>query len=236
MSIILSTGTRNAMVGKPDTLTAATISFTVTTNVISDSGNALLSSGFRPGDSVVISGTTSNNMVTRIKESEVMTAGTMVVEDALATESAGTSFTISTVGGKAYADIYRNHVIGIYSGSAPSTADTIETGTLLCLLTKASGAFTPGTATNGLNYDESAIAAGVASGGGEIISGVGLVAGTAGYYRRYDNGYITGTTTTGKRTQGTVGSSNADLILTSVTVAIGATITASSDTAIEPAS
>jgi len=103
-----------------------------------------------------------------------------------------------------------NGIIALYSGSQPATADAAETGDLLGLVTLASGAFTPGVATNGLEMGTSA--AGVLSkAAAEVWSGVGLAAAstgtTAGWFRWYDNAMTTGISTTAVRVDGAIGGS-----------------------------
>ena len=237
MAFILSTGTRNALLGKQDTITAATLAAVDTAGVytITDSGNALLTSGFRPGDTITISGftgTPANNQITTVTKvwadgSAMQIAGTLV------NDAAGETVTITAVG-KAFKDIFRNGIIRIYSGSAPATADAEETGTLLLKITKASGTLVAGTSTNGLNFD--AIASGILSKDSETHSGVGLVDGTAAYYRMYDNGEITLASTTSKRVQGTVGTSGTQFVLSSTSIVSLATTTLDTHNITQPAS
>jgi len=109
-------------------------------------------------------------------------------------------------------DIMVNGVIGIYGGaSQPATADAVETGTLLMLLTLSSGAFTAGVATNGLNMGTSTDGV-LAKAAGETWSGVGLAAAGAGtvatYFRWYDNDYVTGASTSAIRVDGAIGTSS----------------------------
>lgn len=237
MAFLLSTGLRNALLGKQDTITAATLSADETGGeyFILDSGNALLTSGFRPGDTITISGftgTPANNQITTITKvwadgSKMQIAGTLV------DDAAGESVTITAVG-KSFKDVFRNGIIRIYSGSAPATADAAEANTLLLKITKSSGALVAGTAANGLNFD--AVVAGVLSKNADTHSGVGLVDGTAGYYRMYDNGEITLESTTSKRCQGTVGTSGTQFILSSTSIVVAATTTLDTHNITQPAS
>ena len=118
---------------------------------------------------------------------------------------------------------YANGVIGIFGGaSQPVDADSIETGTLLCLVTLASGAFVAGQAANGLGLD--APVAGVLSKAvAETWSGNGLAAAGTGtvatYFRFYANDYTTGASTTAKRFDGLISTSaTAELQMTNTTV------------------
>lgn len=72
-------------------------------------------------------------------------------------------------------------VIDLLSGPMPTAANDAQTGTLLARITKASGAWVAGTATNGLVYDVSTNTAGIHS--GDTWSGVVLATGTVGYAR-----------------------------------------------------
>ena len=70
-----------------------------------------------------------------------------------------------------------------------------------------------------------------------VWSGVGLAAGTAGWFRCYANDYVTGLSTTALRFDGTVGTSasTAQLVLPSVSVALSQTITVDTGTLTQPA-
>lgn len=126
---------------------------------------------------------------------------------------------------------YANGVIGIFGGATqPADANDAETGNLLCLLTDNGGAFTPGTATNGLTFE--APTGGVLSKTtAQVWSGVGLpAAGSSGtlatYYRHYDNSYTTGASTTAKRFDGAISTSSlAEMQLSVATIVDGAPVT-----------
>ena len=124
---------------------------------------------------------------------------------------------------------YANGVLAIYGGaSQPADAEDTEAGTLLALITLASGAFTPGVATNGLNFD--APSAGVLSKAvAETWSGNGLAAAgtgtTATYFRFYANDYDTGASPTGLRFDGAIGTtSTAELQMSVTTIVEGAPV------------
>ncbi len=225
MAFKMSTGLVNSLMGKQDTITAATLAAVAATSKITDSGNGLLAAGFRPGDTITISGFTgdvANNQITTV-ESVASDGSDMVVAGTLVNDAAGESVTITSVS-KAFKDVFRNAVIRIYSGTVPANADADEgAGTLLLEISKDSVAITPGTSTNGLNFD--AIVDGLLSKNADTWSDVGIDTGTAAWWRMYDNGRITGASSTAKRCDGLVGTSGVTLILSSTSIVLAATTT-----------
>lgn len=130
----------------------------------------------------------------------------------------------------------------IYSGTPPASADSALPGgsTLLCVISVDSGA-------TGGTFAEPA--AGVISKtGGETWSGLGLAAGTAGWFRFH--ALATDETTTRARSaaadpgtgadyerfDGTIGVSGADMNLSNTSIAVGATQTITSFSVTLPAS
>jgi hypothetical protein len=216
MALMLSTGARQAQAGARDSITAATISFDAATKEVRDSENGLFNAGFRPGDPIKISGSGSND-----KWDEVVSVASdgskLVVSGTLVNESAGATVTIKAAG-KSFKDIFRNHEVRLFSGSPPSSADDAE-GVCLAIITKGGETMTPGTSTNGMSFGEPS--GGVINKADEVQQGLGLVAGTAGYYRCYDNGVVTGESATAKRMQGTVGTTSGDLRLTTTSISPG---------------
>lgn len=108
--------------------------------------------------------------------------------------------------------IMANSRIDIYSGTQPTSADAVETGTLLMTLTINSGDFTPGSPTNGLNMGTSTDGV-LSKAAAEVWSGVGkAAAGTsgtiAGWFRWRANNDVAGATTTGIRLDGAIGTSS----------------------------
>lgn len=126
-----------------------------------------------------------------------------------------------------------NFVIGLYSGTQPATANDAEgAGSLLCLVTLASGAFTPGQPTNGLNFNGptdgvlSKPGAATWSGNGLAAAGAGT---TATWFRVYPNGYTTGASTTAVRYDGAISTSaTAELQMTNTTVVNGVPVSITS--------
>lgn len=106
--------------------------------------------------------------------------------------------------------------IDVYSGSRPESPDVAATGTKLYTLSASGGG-------GGLHLAAAAAGKAIAKAAAEIWQGVGLANGTAGYYRLRTGADTGGTdSTTAVRLDGTVGTSGADMNLTSVSVAVGA--------------
>jgi hypothetical protein len=104
--------------------------------------------------------------------------------------------------------IMTNSIIGIYSGTQPDDADDIETGVLLAWITVASGAFTPGQTTNGLNLHTVSTAGVIPKATAEVWSGLGIADGTAGWFRWYANARTTGASTSAVRVDGAIGTTS----------------------------
>ena len=223
MAFKLSTGLRNALMGERDTIVGTDLKITGATTITSTAG-ALLTTGFRPGDIILLSGWPIAGNNTGIYTLGTVAAGTMAVSGtALSIEDGDTDSTITAVS-KGFKDIFKNCVIRVYSGTEPTDADADEgSGTLLLEITKDSAVLTPGAAANGLNF--AAIVAGVLSKNTDVWSDAGLANGTAAWYRLYDNGRITGTSETAKRCQGTISTSGTTFILSSTSIKLGATTT-----------
>ena len=123
-------------------------------------------------------------------------------------------------GDGSFADIFANFVIACYTGTQPVNADAAETGVLLGYITLASGAFTPGNATNGLNFDP-------ASGGilakpaADEWSITPIAAGTIGYVRLYDNSMTTGASTSAKRMDMNCGVGSGDIRWSNTSFLVG---------------
>jgi len=204
------------------------------TDRITDSGNGFVSDGFEVGDYISVAGSTSNN-ISGVKISAVAAGYVEVPAATLATEVAGDQVIIGAgVGGGSLDELLRNGVIEIYTGSQPATADLTESGTKLLRITISSGAFTPGTATNGLNL-ATAVDGVTEKESAEIWSGVGLADGTAGWFRYYSNAYTTGASSTAIRFDGVCGVGTGELRMSTLTVTETATTTVDSGSITQPA-
>jgi hypothetical protein len=144
-----------------------------------------------------------------------------------------TGLRTNLAGSTGFAATFANGVIEIRSGTQPASADSAATGTLLGTVTLASGAFTPGSPTNGLTF--AAAANGAVSKSG-TWSFVGIAAGTAGWFRLKGNGVDGGgASTTLPRLDGSVATSGADLNLSNIGIAIGAPNTIDTFDWVQPA-
>ena len=106
-----------------------------------------------------------------------------------------------------FASDYANGTLRVFGGTAPASAEAAETGTLLLQFTLNGGTFTPGVATNGLNFGTAANGQ-IDKASGELWRGTVLAAASTGttatHYRFYANAMTTGASTTAKRFDGPV--------------------------------
>ncbi len=244
MTMRLSTGLRNSMLTKNSypmkLITGTTFSFedgtgTGGTDRIVDSGSGFVTAGYEVGDYITVAGSTSNN-VQGVKVSAVAAGYLEIPAASLTTEAAGDQVVIA-VGhnGGSLDEILRDGVIEVYTGTQPATADLAETGTKLLRITVSSGAFTPGSPTNGLNL-ATAASGSTSKESGETWSGVGLADGTAGWFRYYSNAYVTGASSTSERFDGVCGVGSGELRMSSLSITTGATTTVDAATITQPAS
>lgn len=144
-----------------------------------------------------------------------------------------TGLRTNLAGSTGFASTFANGVIEIYTGVQPASADSAVTGTLLGTVTLASGAFTPGSPTNGLTF-------GAAADGSVSKSGTwsfnGVAAGTAGWFRLKGNAVDAGgASTTLPRLDGSIAVAGGDMSLSNTTIAVGAPSTIDSFTFTIPA-
>jgi len=241
----LSTGLRNKMLGLQATVraflqgaTGAFVDGGAGADTITDSGSGLVTAGFAPGQILFCEGATTAANDTAVTGAVIqgVVAGTITLETAIVdtAEAFDAKTIIAAAEGGSLKDVMRDGVLRIYSGSQPATADAAATGTLLVEVTVASGAFVAGAFGNGLEFGDSASAA-IAK-DASVWSGVGLAAGTAGWFRLCANATDAGAlSTTLPRVDGSVGVSGADLNMSSTTIAVGATYTIDSFTLTLPA-
>lgn len=226
MALRLSTALRQQLMGEQLAYTSDTIAAT-DTPTLTDSDSQFLVEGFRPGMLIEVSGFTGTAANDQLMVVGDVTAGVMVVtvEVPLVGDEAGEDVTL-TAYAQAFRDIFNYGVLCIYTGNQPANADTAPTGTLLLKITESSGAHVAGAVANGLNFD--APVAGVIGKNSTAWSGVGLATGTAGWFRFYSNLYLSMGAGLGADSlcfDGTVGTSGAQLNLSSVAIVTDATTT-----------
>ncbi len=106
----------------------------------------------------------------------------------------------------------------IFSGTIPADADATEgSGTELMVVTVDGGAFP----SAGVTFDAAAAAA-VSKAAAETWKGEGLATGTPTWFRFYGPTVVTGASTTAIRFDGTVGTSNADALVSVAQITLGA--------------
>ncbi len=240
MALRLSTGLRNALLDKKaeatNLIVATTISFESGTGTggrdrILDSGNGF--GDYIRRDTVTVSGSTSNDGNYEILA--VANGYLEITSSSLTNESAGDTVVLAGARGGAFVDLFRNCIVDVFTGSQPVSADAAETGSKLVSITLSSGPFTGGSAANGINFGE--VASGVLhKEAGEVWSGLGLVAGTAGWFRFYANDYVLGASVTAIRMDGGVATSGSQFNLSNTSITVGGTTTVDSVSLTLPAS
>lgn len=129
------------------------------------------------------------------------------------------------LGATGFSGALETGVIYIYTGNQPATADAAATGTLLGIVTKDGGAWSAGTATNGLEFAAAANGA-VDKEPAHVWKFTGLATGTAGWFRFVGNAADAGgTSTTLPRLDGACGVGSGDLALSSLSIATGVPMT-----------
>ena len=229
MALRLSSKVRDDMLGKKaecnNLVTGITISFGDGTGTggrdqILDSGNGL--AGFIPGDMITVSGSASNNWTAEIVS---VTAGAIeIAAGTAATEAVGAQVILGSARGGSLIDQFRNGTLRIYTGTQPTHADDAETGTNLIDITLSSGAFAPGSPTNGINFGQIAEET-LHKSLGEVWSGVAAAGGTAGWFRFYGNDRTEGSTSIKPRMDGAIATSGAQMNMANTTITSGGTTT-----------
>lgn len=135
-----------------------------------------------------------------------------------------TGLRTAMMGTSGFAEVFANGIIEIYTGAQPATADAATTGTLLGTVTLEGGAFTPGTATNGLTW--ATPANGAVTKSTDLWQFIGVATGTAGWFRLKGNALDNNAlSTTLPRLDGSIGSSGADMNLSNLSIVPAAVTT-----------
>lgn len=231
MSWRYSTGLRNALLEDAARVPHAvhnagdTMSFTATGGVggesqIIDSANGL--AGFLDKAYITVLGSSTNDGVYKILS--VAAGEILVAASSFNSEAGVVAIILATAEGGSYRGIFRNCTIKVFTGAQPASADDAETGSALCPITLASGGFTPGSPVNGLNFGQVGSAL-LKKEIGEVWSGANTADGVAGWFRIYDNAYVTGASTTEIRLDGACATAGAQMNLTNTTLVNGVTTT-----------
>lgn len=163
--------------------------------------------------------------ILRAISSDGGTNNVLEVGNGLVTAGGAGSGTAAIVGmsrGGSIKDLFKDGVIHIYSGSKPADADQGETGTLLAIISKDGVAFTADLPDNGLEFGS---VSGAMSSTFELSKNtdtwqdnLGLANGNAGWFRFYDNSYMTGVSTTAIRFDGVCGVDSGNLKLATLAI------------------
>lgn len=136
------------------------------------------------------------------------------------------SYSTATVhglfGSTALYELFNDGVIEIYSGTRPTTADSaVGSATLLGTVTQNGGAFTPGSATNGLSLGTPADRS-VDKNSSEVWQFTAVASGTATWFRLKGNATDTGAASTSlPRIDGTISAFGGDATLTDTSIVSG---------------
>ncbi len=229
MTLRLSTGLRNNMLGLQATVKACSVGATLalvdggeSADSITDSANAFVSKGYAPGDVLFLQGATTAANDTAVTGAIVQTVAAGTITIPTGTVNTAEAFAAGTVlavaKGGSLRDIMKDGVIYIYSGSQPATADTAASGTVLGTITVSGGAFVAGAFGNGLEFGDAASGA-IAKSASEVWQMIATTTGYAGWFRFCGNAADTGSTsTTLPRIDGSIGTSGADLNISSTSI------------------
>ena len=231
MTLRVSTGLRNEIMGKapsfPD-LSKIIVDAVGNTDFVpstsSASGNPEIQntvddlSIYAVGNTITIDGPAGNTGIFTVKN--IQSTDVIEVQEEVVAETSQTCF-IGIVDGGSLREVLKNGIMVIFEGSQPNTADADESAyTILCKITRSSGAFSAGSGVNGINFKP--VSNGTLSKKTEETwSGVNSSTGVAGWFRVYDNDYVTGQSETAKRFDGAVAVSGAQLNLSDTSLFTG---------------
>ena len=248
MSLKFSTGLRNKMLGLQASPVCVLTEGILVSNLayvdgdagddsITDSGSNFITQGLAPGMKIYTYGsTTAANDMSGVVLTGVA-AGTLSFATGTV-DGEGEGFAAGTVlvacAGGSLKDVFHDGVLKIYSGSQPASPDDAVTGTLLLQISEDAGAFVAGAFDNGLEFGDAASGA-ISKAAAETWQDTGIAAGTAGWFRLCANPTDAGADSTSlPRIDGSVGTSGADLNMSSTSVVVGSTYTIDSFTLTMP--
>lgn len=105
-----------------------------------------------------------------------------------------TGFQNQLLGPKAFADIFNNGCIRVFSGGQPASADSAEQGTLVGTISNGGGPWVAGSPTNGLQFQLAGASVGQSVNQAWRLNT--LLNGTAGWFRLVANPVDNGTANT----------------------------------------
>lgn len=124
-------------------------------------------------------------------------------------------------GGLGFAQIFLDGVIEVYAGTRPVNADAAVSGTLLGTITVSGGAFTPGQATNGLEWGTAADRS-IDKASAETWQFTAGASGTATWFRIKGNATDAGSSSTSlPRIDGTISAFGGDATLSDTNIVSG---------------
>jgi hypothetical protein len=231
MTLRYSTGLRNMVNGLEATVRGAVIGAGLAfvdggsgDDTITDSGNGFITEGFAPGDKLFVRGATTpgnDAALTGVRVTAVAEGVLTVPTGSVATDEAGAAGTVVAFArGGSKKDIFKDGILYLYSGTQPTTADAAVAGVLLARITVSSGVWVAGAFGNGLEFENDPTG-GIIGKNSETWSGLGLAAGTAGWFRLCANAADTGLTSLLlPRIDGSVGSLGADLVMAATGIVV----------------
>jgi len=232
MALKFSTGLRDMLNGLQAEVVGAIIGVGLTfvdgggsDDSITDSGNGFVSAGFAPGQKIFVQGSTSNDGISGTRITTVAAGAIGLPTGTVAAEAGLAGTVVAVAEGGSLKDIMRDGAIHIYSGSQPSSPDDAVTGSLLVTVTVSSGSWAHGAFANGLEFENDPLD-GELEKNSDVWSGVGVQAGTAGWFRFVANPSDAGAISTIlARMDGSVGISGADLNMAQTQITVGNTYT-----------
>jgi hypothetical protein len=228
MAVRLSTGLVNSLMGNAFLLgtSLAYVDGAGGNDYITDSENRFITRGFRVGDSFTTTGSTTG--LNDLTDEPILALAAGKLEFATGQVNTAEAFAAATKiisnNRGSLQELLLNGIIHIFSGSQSASADAAEGCTKLLEVTISSGAFTPGSPTNGLEI-AGPVEGVIGINDGEVWSGVGIVDGIAGWFRFYSNAENIGADASAVRLDGVCGTSGAQLNMSSLLISKDATTT-----------
>lgn len=192
---------------------------------IADTGSGMITFNTYAGYTLNLYNSTNNDEFSFIIESATAPNLYVPTGQTWTAGADGNTIILVVTQGGSFQDIMRNSYLDLYNGSRPASADLIESGTKLVRISRNGTTFTPGAAAGGINFGPAASGAiglqrDPTTNTTAVLSGEGLVTGSALSGRLYENADTAGASTTYARMDGRVSTSNAE-----INMAAGTTVT-----------